>query len=611
MGRRDRRSVGPDPRAGGALPADRPWLMVFRAGSSERILLPDEGEATLGSGSASTVLLEGPGVSPVHATLRLGPAEVLLAPSPGATVLLNDDPLPSPRVLASGDALTLGGVTLVFHDRPGRGTRRAVLDPGPFRTRLRQEVERCLRSGGSLSVMILRLGRAAPGDLRAAVEAVGASVRQVDVVCWDGTSEIAVILPETAETASLPTRRALEAASAHAPGVRAGYALCPADAHDVDGLLTGARNAASTAGIGDVAAVSAIVVRSTVGDRQLVVVDPGMRRLLELVERLAASDLPVLIEGETGVGKEMVALALHEWSSRTGRPFLAINCAAVAETLFESELFGHERGAFTGAATTKKGLLESAQGGTVLLDEIGECPAHVQPKLLRVLETRRVARVGAVVERPVDVRIVAATNRDLEGDVLSGRFRRDLYYRLASARLTVPPLRDRPLDMPVLARDFLEAAFQAKGRRPPVISPDAMRRLALHDWPGNVRELRNLMDYCAATLDGDVLLPRHIPADVARHAAPWLAGEPGQATGSALVGAGFEPFERRRHAKLGDEVRELQRTRILQALTVSEGVRIEAARLLSLPLRTLVTRLSEFGINPPGRSPVPGKDRDS
>ena len=610
MGWRDRRRVGPVPPATGALPADRPWLMVFRAGSSELLPLPDEGEAILGAGPLATVLLQDPGLLPVHATLRLGAADVVLLPAADAPLLLNDEPLAEPRALASGDSITLGSISLVFHDRPGRGTRRALLDPGPFRTRLRQEVERCLRSRGSLAVIVVRLGRAAPGDLVAAVEAVGASLRQVDVISWDGAAEIAVILPETAEAAVLPTRRALEAALPHVPGVRAGYSLCPTDAHDVDGLLTGARNAASTAVTGDVAAVSSVIVRYAVGERPLLAADPAMRRLLELVERLAASDLPVLVEGETGVGKEMVALALHEWSARQGRPFLAINCAAVAETLFESELFGHERGAFTGAATTKKGLLEAAQGGTVLLDEIGECPPHVQPKLLRVLETRRVARVGAVVERPVDVRIVAATNRDLEGDVLSGRFRRDLYYRLASARLTVPPLRDRPLDVPVLARDFLEAAFAAKGRNTPSISTDAMRRLVLHDWPGNVREVKNLMDFCAATMDGDILLPQHIPVEVARNAAPWLAGDPQGALGAALSGGGFEPFERRRHMRLADEVRELQRTRILQALTATDGVRVEAARLLSMPLRTLVTRLSEFGINPPGRGSGPGKDLD-
>ena len=599
------------PICGNSTPAfaDHPWLMVFGPGSSRRILLPDDGELTVGSDVACTVCLNGDGLVPFHAVIQFGAEEVRLLASPaGGLLLLNDEPVDDSRPLASGDAITIGPFTLVFHDRAGRGTRRAVLAYGAFRTRLRQEVERCLRAKGSLGVVALRLGGVDSGEPAVAVGAALASVRQIDVVGWDGGREILIALPETGDSVMVPAGRVLAAVGSVLADARAGVAQCPVDAHDADGLIAGARNAAFKAGVGVVASVASSVVSISLGDRPLLAADPAMRRLLALVERLASSDLPVLIEGETGVGKEMVALALHEGSDRRGRPFLAINCAAVTETLFESELFGHERGAFTGATATKKGQLEMAQGGTVLLDEIGDCPLHVQPKLLRVLETRRIARVGAVVELPIDVRILAATNRNLEDEVEAGRFRRDLFFRLATARVTVPPLRERPLDVPVLARDFLSRAFDSRGRRPPDLSPEAMRRLVLHDWPGNVRELRSLMEFCAATVEVDVLQAHHLPDSVARAAARWLAEVDDGSRAQGAAPSRFGPLDTRLQRSLGDEIRELEKTRILQALAATGGVRVEAARLLGMPLRTLVTRLAQFGINQPGRRMPPRAD---
>jgi DNA-binding NtrC family response regulator len=333
-----------------------------------------------------------------------------------------------------------------------------------------------------------------------------------------------------------------------------------------------------------------------VGDRSIVVVDPTMQSLFALVERLSASDLPVLVSGETGAGKDVVAEALHAWSSRRGRRLVALNCAAVTDTLFESELFGHERGAFSGAVAAKPGLLESADGGTIFLDEVGDCSLAVQAKLLRVLETKRVARVGSVVERSVDVRLVAATNRDLEEDVAAGRFRRDLYYRLSAAAVIVPPLRDRPLDVPVLAAALLDAACTKLGRAPMRISPEAMNHLRGHAWPGNVRELRNLMEYVAATEPGDRVEEAHVAARLARVEAP----SDGPRVAVAKSGSGT-------FRNLYEEIRELERTRIAEALAATGGVRVRAAELLGVPLRTFVTKMKEHGI---GRSAAKGRGRD-
>ncbi|ADO68529.1 Sigma-54 dependent transcriptional regulator [Stigmatella aurantiaca DW4/3-1] len=240
----------------------------------------------------------------------------------------------------------------------------------------------------------------------------------------------------------------------------------------------------STEGTGPAKALELVL-----GERVIVVADPAVQRLYELIRRLAASALPVLILGETGAGKENAAFALHHWSRRTGKPFVALNCATIAEPLAESELFGHEKGAFTGAAAPKPGLLETAAGGTVFLDEVGELPLAAQAKLLRALETQRILRVGSTKEREIDIRVVAATHRHLEKEVEAGRFRKDLFFRLGAASVVLPPLRDRPDEVSVLAWRFLTQACAASERPPLVLSQAFLDALSRYDWPGNVREL--------------------------------------------------------------------------------------------------------------------------
>jgi transcriptional regulator with GAF, ATPase, and Fis domain len=245
---------------------------------------------------------------------------------------------------------------------------------------------------------------------------------------------------------------------------------------------------------------------------------------LQLAERIAASDSTVLIQGETGVGKEHLARCVHAASTRNSGPFLVVNCAAIPEGLLESELFGHERGAFTGAVEHRRGKFELAHGGTLLLDEIGEMPRVLQPKLLRVLDARRIARLGGSEEKAVDVRILAATNRDLAAEVGAGRFREDLLYRLNVVTLTIPPLRERPEDVPELARAFLELEGRRTGRE---LRWDeaALRRLPRHVWPGNVRELRNVVEKLALLAEGPVLRARDVETHAFASAPPAAAGE--------------------------------------------------------------------------------------
>jgi DNA-binding NtrC family response regulator len=251
------------------------------------------------------------------------------------------------------------------------------------------------------------------------------------------------------------------------------------------------------------------------GESSLVGNSAAMQRLRELIARIAPVPSTVLIEGESGTGKELVARELHRLGPQPNGPFLPINCAALPEQLIESELFGHERGAFTGAVATRKGAFEAAQHGTLFLDEIGELPPAAQAKFLRVLEERRVIRVGGTRPLPVDPRVVAATNRDLEEEVRAGRFREDLYYRINVHRLRVPPLRDRRSDVPEIAGRFASAICERFGVRPKRLSADALDLLMGYDWArNNVRELRNVVERMIIATDGDVIGPEQVPAEV-------------------------------------------------------------------------------------------------
>jgi transcriptional regulator with PAS, ATPase and Fis domain len=223
-----------------------------------------------------------------------------------------------------------------------------------------------------------------------------------------------------------------------------------------------------------------------------------MQTVFQFLEQVAASDVTVLIQGETGTGKDLAATSIHNASERRNAPFLVVDCGAISPNLLESELFGHERGAFTGADKARAGVFESAQGGTIFLDEIGELGLELQPKLLRVLESREVRRVGGQAVLPIDVRIIAATNRDLAEEVRAGRFRQDLYYRLMVAQITMPPLRERKQDLPLLVRAILEQTESIDQSSALFARPDFLTALYAHKWPGNGRELRNYVSRCLA-----------------------------------------------------------------------------------------------------------------
>ena len=307
----------------------------------------------------------------------------------------------------------------------------------------------------------------------------------------------------------------------------------------------------------------------------------GIRDVIALARKVARSaGTTVLIQGESGTGKDLLAKAIHCESARAEEPFLEIACTAMPETLLESELFGHERGAFTDAKTPKKGLFEVAHGGTIFLDEIGDMSGGLQGKLLRVLEERSFRRVGGTKDVAVDVRVIAASNRDLREAVDGGSFRKDLYYRLQVVTITMPSLRDRREDIPLLARHFLEHFSREFKKRPPRLSPGAERLLAQYDWPGNVRELRNVIERAMILEDSGDLLPGHLPPEVGR--LPASTGPPVPAFQLPESGVVLEDVER-------EFVR--------QALELTQGNQTRAARLLGLTRDELRYRVKKFGLN--------------
>jgi len=322
-----------------------------------------------------------------------------------------------------------------------------------------------------------------------------------------------------------------------------------------------------------VAALEAEVAR--IHDRDVIAVSASMRRVLDLATRVAAHPTTVLITGESGTGKEVVARAVHRMSPRRERAFVAVNCAAIPEHLLESELFGHVRGAFTGAVAERRGLFEEADDGTLLLDEIGDLPAGLQAKLLRVLQEGKLRRVGETRERDVDVRLIAATARDLEHEVAEGRFREDLFYRLNVVQLVLPPLRERPDDTEALATVFLERA-RARTGRPFTFGPGVITTFRARSWPGNVRELENVIERAIVLARTDVL-----------GAEDFAEGSPVAPRQTGPEGA---------PRPLRDVVAEAERAAIMRALEAAGGNRAVAAKVLGLGQRTLYYKLRALGI---------------
>jgi two-component system NtrC family response regulator/two-component system nitrogen regulation response regulator GlnG len=454
---------------------------------------------------------------------------------------------------------------------------------------LRQSFERLLAAEGH-DVRAASSGEAGIAAVRQAVpDAVVMDVRMSGISgleAYAAMREIEPRLPVIIMTAYGTTEIAIEATKMGAYD----YILKPFDIPEIlkliDKAVAAGRSMRSRVAVGvdAEAAAEAIIGES-----------PAMQELYKAIGRAAPTDATVLVRGESGAGKELVARAVYQHSLRADKPFLVINCVAIPETLLESELFGYEKGAFTGAAGRKVGKIEQANRGTVFLDEIGDMPMAIQAKLLRLLQEKNVERLGGRQVIPVDVRIIAATNRDLEAAVRQGEFREDLYYRLKVVTLTLPPLRERPGDIPLLVRYFLSRHAREMGQSDPGVSQEAMATLTAHDWPGNVRELGNVLQKALIFSRGAPLSPDEVQKAL---------GAPLRQGAESPAAEGSDPIAetiRRELASGRDGLFEELMDRfghmvIRLALEATGGNRSQAARLLGLSRPTLIAKIEKYGL---------------
>jgi DNA-binding NtrC family response regulator len=539
-------------------PSDTAVIVRFR-GRQELIELRDLGarELIIGRSSSAGFVADDERVSRRHLRIRLsdgGLQAVDLGSRNGTT--LNGRKLQTERALQPGDELTAGPVRVTVC-----GLRRAgpVANEDEVWTRLSAEVERATRFGRPLSLIGLHL-EGAMADVQAAARRVAGRLGRLERIGEYAPGAYLVVLPETAhEDAARIAGELAQEARASRVEASARAAAVPEHGRTPSELVAAALKS-------DGAAPVSTELPSMIAE------DPAMRAMLELARRAALSDATVLLIGETGSGKEVVAAEIHRASMRSKRPYVRLNCASLPSTLLETELFGHERGAFTGAQKRRIGFIEAADGGTLLLDEIGELPLEMQSKLLRVLEEGKLTRVGGSEEVAFDVRFLAATHRDLDAEVAAARFRQDLFFRINTITLRVPPLRERPQDLPLLARAFLERASAEAHRPPPRMSPSFVATLARYPWPGNVRELRNVIERAVVLGDGAELTPDQLP-----HRVSIL--EPVSGT-----------------MQLRDQVDELEKRNLVDALREHGGNRTHAARSLGISRRSLLYKLKKYGI---------------
>ncbi|MGK3960842.1 sigma 54-interacting transcriptional regulator [Sorangium sp. So ce118] len=612
-------------------------LLVYLRESVSFVPLGREGPVVLGRDpppGPGAVAIPDPGLSREHARFSHagGTVKVVDLGSKNGTWLLGQ------RVeqaeLAPGDEVRLSGVPVLVH---GDAALRSALRPlshERFRLALEDEVVRARHFRRPFTLVMLRAeGRPAP-HVSSFHQQVSARLRPVDRIAFYSPDALEILLPETSLEEAVRLADELAAQRGAGPALLAGVAAFPDAAPEPEALLEACRMSLISAGVGDRGRVVAAGSRrserrgrASAADSAPILTSASVRAVFGQVEALARSSIPVLILGETGVGKEVLAQRIHTQSPRRGKPLVVVNCAAIPESLVESTLFGHQRGAFTGAMQMQKGLFESADGGTLMLDEVGELPRTAQAALLRVLETSRVRRVGASDEIEVDVRILAATHRDLEAMCERNEFRSDLLYRLSGVSVTLPPLRERVEDIDPLCAAFLQRASEANGLAVPRIEPRAVALLQAYPWPGNVRELRNAIERAVVLARSDVITcddlpervrsvaPRSKPPEPHRSAPPPSPRGDAPAASSPPAtpapAATWEVEDASEGDDLRSQVARYEAHIILEALNASGGNQKAAAASLGLPLRTLIHKMKSLGIRraPYVRTASRGKPR--
>ncbi len=561
----------------------RTWyLLTSIAGEvqSRLISIDDGAEVTVGRVASNAIAVDHESVSRRHAAFRRRGDELFVEDLESHNgTLVNGVALRGGRRLGVGDTVTIGPLQAIVASTSAAPSSRHVATVAELDERLEVEVDRAVRYHRPLAIVMLRFeGPADP--ITAHIEMLAKQLRRMDLLAEYSADEIALLLPEA-------DRRAAEDVARRGADVGAGMevhigiASFPEDGSHAGELVGVARD--RLRGARPPGASAAVIVPR--GSPQVVVADPMMKQVFELAKRVAASQITVLVVGETGSGKEVVAEAVHRMSPRAAAGYVRLNCASLSESLVEAELFGYEKGAFTGALGTKAGFFEIAAGGTLFLDEIGELSLRTQAKLLRVLEQRKIVRVGGTKEIAIDARLVCATNRDLDAEVRRGRFRDDLYFRISAFVIPVPPLRDRRSEIPLLATQFARELSPVSSDQEPRLSEEAMAILHSYDWPGNVRELRNVIERAVVLSDGRRIEPHHFADRLRDRASPVRSPE-------------HVPIDVRQR------VAQVERDAVVGALESTSGNQTQAAKQLGISRFALIRLMEKHDLK--ARPPVRG-----
>ncbi len=592
------RRPGLDPRVGTTVPRSQSearlpdghvTLLMYQSDRVEAVKLAPGGTLVVGRGEETDVTIPDGSLSRQHARFRFENDGIWVDDMRSTNGTRVDGEKVRSSRLSEDNEVVLGDIAVTLHmNAPPESGLRALASERRFTEMVAAEMVRAQVFGREAAALRVAL---APNDdtpLSRWYPTLRGCLRPVHQLGIWGTRGLQVLLPES--NVADAHRLARSIVEQVGLDVRIGGVCMPS-------VLTSARDVLEEAGRAQMRASYRSPVELTQPGADVHEADPGppsrdecMRALMRDVDRVAAVDVSVLVQGETGVGKEILARAIHFRSRRHERPLRCVNCGAIPIQLIESAFFGHERGAFTGAERRTKGIFEEADGGTVLLDEIGELPPTAQASLLRVLETKRVTRVGATEEVAVDVRVIATTHRDLERMSATGEFREDLWFRLNTVTLVVPPLRKRPGDILPLAERFSRQAAEVSGARLLTISPEVTRMLREYSWPGNVRELRNEMERAAVLASGDVLKPE----DLSERLRAGLATPP---PSSVAADALSEPV-----GDLKLQVKRYEAELIRRALSECDWNQTVAAERLNMPRRTLVHKIRQLGIRKPGGS---------
>jgi two-component system, NtrC family, response regulator AtoC len=592
------------------------WRLHVIGSSQVQSFALEDGVHVVGRSADADLRIDDESMSRKHARLVVKGSKLTLEDLSSLNgTRVRDRALPGgqPVALASGESFELGKVMLVVRRRvpATEKTRRKVYDHSYFETRLGEEIDR--RREGNLVVGRLRLTQ--PIDAAVLEQAFDEHLGRFDIVAEYAPGDYEMMFCDQPwDDVESAVAALVEVVQSNGSKASSAFVTFPQDGRLASALL------------------STLNVRIAGGEEVAPTMAShggAMDRLRKLVERVANSELSVILNGETGVGKEVLAREFHRKSDRRDKPFVGLNCAALTETLLESELFGHERGAFSGAVATKPGLFEVADKGTVFLDEIGEMSLSIQAKLLRVLEERTVLRVGGLAPRPIDVRFLAASHRDLEAEVDAHRFRQDLYFRLNGITLEIPPLRERAGEIEGLAVGFIADSCRRSKRETPTLSREALQLLRGYAWPGNIRELRNIIERAVVLCQGNRILPEHLPRErLERSRAPKpvpdafaaisSSGSDENTSATGTAGTAGAPVARRPmeiedvntmpvglrkppslQDNLKDAVHDFERDRIIDALRQSAGNQTKAAEMLGISRRTLLNRLDQFNLPRP------------